>query len=412
VLFLLSVSFNISLPQAQQGDTLGHPLSDAMKIPTLLALGSLLLAAASLHAQTTQTNIRPDPAGKRILFVDGPNIRPEPGGKRLLFVDGDNLRPDPGGKRLLFIDQYGDVRPEPGGVRLAHWDGITLRKSPGGPRLGVLDDKSFRPEMTGPRFFFLDGDPLSRMQLTAVLYLLKPEFFQISADEKAAKEKEMAKNGAEEDARRAEDHFPGDHVILSHSSTTGPSRKGSVQITRQGEFYAIALKTGENPAWQGIGVKVTTTGNDQELWAGIAPAGAVALGIYGIKGGNLAGTWIPINATADKSQYGYETLVGPAQLGGIYKITSGKLPNGGVTYTGALNIDPLSESLIADAPCYRFRWATGTTALAFRVGDRLAVAAGWGADYEVLRLRLDHHDGLGGAFLGKSGAKGVYSLDK
>ncbi len=159
-------------------------------------------------------------------------------------------------------------------------------------------------------------------------------------------------------------------------------------------------------------MKVVTAGGDQELWAGIAPAGAVSLGVYGIKGGTLAGTWIPVNAAADKSALGYEMLAGPAPIGGAYKITAGKLPNGGVAYTGAMNIDPLSESLMADAPCYRFRWTTATTALAFRVGDRMAVAAGWGADYEVLRLRLDHAGGLGGDFLGKTGAKGSYSLGK
>ncbi|MDR3401328.1 MAG: hypothetical protein P4L99_02430 [Chthoniobacter sp.] len=380
-----------------------------MKTPILFVLGSYLLVAASLRAQT---NIRPDPTGKRLLFVDGQNIRPDPWGNRLLFVDGDNLRPDPGGKRLLFVDQDGDVRPEPGGVRLAHWDGTVLRKSPGGPRLGLLDDKDFRPEPGFKRYFFMDGPPLTRMQLTAVLYLLKPEFFQISPEEKAAKEKEMAQNGAEEDARRGADQFPGEHPILSHSNTAGAKRTGTVQITKQGEFYALTLKTGDNPAWQGIGVKVTTAGGDQELWAGIAPAGAVSLGVYGIKGGALSGTWIPINAAADKSVLGYEMLAGAPQIGGVYKITSGKLPNGGVAYTGAMNIDPLSESLIADAPCYRFRWATGTTALAFRVGDRMAVAAGWGTDYEVLRLRLDHADGLGGDFLGKTGAKGSYNLGK
>jgi hypothetical protein len=287
-----------------------------------------------------------------------------------------------------------------------------LRKAPGGPRLGLLDDKFFRPEPGFQKYFYLDGDPISRVQLTAVIYKLHPEFFEISEQEKAAKEKEMAKNGAEEDARKAGDQFPGDHTILAHSSTSGPSRKGSIEITKQGEFYALTLKTGENPPWQGIGVKVRTAGGDQELWAGIAPAGAISLGIYAIKGGNLTGTWIPINASVDKSVYGFENLVGAAQIGGVYKITSGKLPNGGVTYMGALNIDPLAEKLIADAPCYRFRWATGTTGLAFRVGDRMVVAAGWGADYEVLRLRLDHADFLGGDFLGKSGAKGSYNLDK
>jgi hypothetical protein len=311
------------------------------------------------------------------------------------------------------MDQDGDIRPEPGGVRIAHWDGTVLRRgSPTGPRLGLLDDHDFRPEPGYKRYFYMDGDVLPRMHLTAVLYLLHPEFFQISPEEKAEKEKEMARNGAEEDARVAGDHFPGDHPILAHGSTTGAKRTGSIEIARQGDFYALTLKTGENPPWQGIGIKVPTPGGEQELWAGIAPSGMVSIGVYGIKGGTLSGTWIPINSAQDKSAFGYENLSGAAKLGGVYTILSGKLPAGGVTYTGALNIDPLAESLIADAPCYRFRWATGTTGLAFRVGDRLFVAAGWGPDYEVLRLRLDHAEGLGGDSLAKSGAKGSYQLGK
>jgi len=380
-----------------------------MKTPILLVLACWLTFTATVRAQT---DIRTAFNGKRILFVNGSDVRPDPNGRRLLFIDGDFLRPDPSGKRLLYVDQDGDVRPDLNGVRLASWEGKELRKTHGGLRLGLVDDKDFRPEPGYKTYFYMDGPPLTRMQLTAVLYLLKPEFFQISPEEKAAKEKEMAQNGAAEDARLAADHFPGEHPILSHSSTIGVKRTGTVQITKQGEYYALTLKTGDNPAWQGIGVKVITAGGDQELWAGIAPAGAVSLGVYAIKGGALSGVWVPINAAGDKSVLGYEVLAGAPQIGGVYKITSGKLPNGGVAYTGAMNIDPLSESLIADARCYRFRWATGTTALAFRVGDRLAVAAGWGADYEVLRLRLDHADGLGGDFLGKTGAKGSYNLGK
>jgi len=383
-----------------------------MKTPALFVFALLLSTLAPLRAQ--QTNIRPEPTGKRLLFVDGDNIRPDPGGKRLLFVDGPNLRPEPGGKRLLFIDQDGDIRPEPGGVRLAHWEsgGVLRRGSPTGPRLGLLDDHDFRPEPGYKRYFYMDGDVLDRMHLTAVLYLLHPEFFQISDEEKAAKEKEMARNGAAEDARVAGDHFPGDHPIISHNNTAGTKRTGSIEVTKLGDFYGLTLKTGDNPAWQGIGIKVPTAGGEQELWAGIAPAGTVSVGIYNIKGGTLSGTWVPVTGAPDKSAFGYENLSGSPKIGGVYTILSGKLPAGGVTYTGALNIDPLNESLIADAPCYRFRWATGTTGLAFRVGDRMFVAAGWGADYELLRLRLDHAEGLGGDFLSKTGAKGSYNLGK
>jgi hypothetical protein len=108
---------------------------------------------------------------------------------------------------------------------------------------------------------------------------------------------------------------------------------------------------------------------------------------------------------------GFENLSGAPQLGGVYKITSGKLPNGGVAYTGALNIDPLQDNLNADLPCYRFRWATGTSGLAFRSGNRLAVAAGWGPDVEILCLKQENADFQGNC-LSKTGGKGFYSILK
>ena len=238
----------------------------------------------------------------------------------------------------------------------------------------------------------MDGTPLNRMQLTAVLYLLKPEFFQISPEEKAVKEKEMAKNGAEEDARKAADHFPGEHAILAHSTTSGAETHRIDSGHETGEFYARSRsRPGTQPherEYRGQSGQRRRTGALGRYCPGAVMR--LSVGVYNIKGGALSGTWIPINAAQDKSVLGYENLSGAAQLGGVYKISSGKFPNGGVTYSGAMNIDPLTDSLLVDAPCYRFRWATGTTGLAFRVGDRLFVAAGWGADYEVLRLRLDH----------------------
>lgn len=162
-----------------------------MKPLLLLAVIGALLPGTPLLAQT---NIRPDPTGNPLLFVDGNSIRPDPTGNRFLYVDGNSIRPDPTGQRLLYVDQDGAVRPEPNGVLLAHWEGNDLRKAgPGGPRLGVLDNKDFRPEPGSKRYFHIDGPALSRMQLTAVIYQLHPEFFTIPAEEKVAKEDEMKK---------------------------------------------------------------------------------------------------------------------------------------------------------------------------------------------------------------------------
>jgi hypothetical protein len=376
----------------------------AVYLVALLLPGGTILAA--------EADIRTEFGGKRILFVDGDDIRDQPGGKRLLFIDGDgDIRPAPGGKRLLMVDPDGDIRYEPGGVRLAFWDGTELRRNPGGPRLGLLEDNDFRATPGGKRFFYVDGK-ISRVQLTAVLYLLQPELLTLTPEEKAAREKAMAAAGAQSSAVAAADTFPGEHRILTHTTDGPKKREGAIVLARQGDYYAVTFKTGDQPPWQGIGIKYKNPAGGEELWAAVGPGAAVSLGIYQINGGTLTSTWLPVNAAQDKSVFGFENLTGAAKLGGVYQITSGKLPNGGVAYTGALNIDPLPQKMNSTAACYRFRWATGTTGLAFRFGDLMAVAAGWGADYEILRLELNSAKGFQGDFLSKSGAKGSYTIDK
>lgn len=354
----------------------------------------------------SQTDIRPSPGGKRLLFVDGDDIRPEPGGKRLLFVDGDDIRPAPGGKRLLFVDGD-DIRPTPGGIRLAFWDGDTLRRKPAGEILLFVDGDDIRPQMGGPRLYFLDGPKLSREQLTAVLYLLRPELFTLPAEQVAAKEKEMAENAAKSTVTSSsvKDQWTGDHGILAQGAN------GSVLIDKRADIYPVAYKTGQEPAWQGIGVGVNTGSPNAEFWAAMAPAGAVALGVYDVKGGNLNGTWFPINTDKDPSVLGFEALAGSPSLSGAYRITNGKLPNGGASYTGALNIDPLPATLSGAAKCYRIRWSNGATAIGFLIGNKLAVAAGWGADYEILRIRPSQ-SGFAVEALTKAGATRRFELAK
>jgi hypothetical protein len=381
------------------------PFPPAMRLLPV-ALGLLLaLPSPTLFAQTS---IRPDPSGPRILFVDGDNIRPDPNGKRLLFVDGDDIRPEPGGKRLLFID--GDnVRPDPHGVRLAFWDGNTLRRTLNGQILLFVDGDTIRDKFGGKRLYFIDGPALSRQKLTAVLYHLKPELFTLSEQEIAAKKEEMRKNEAETDARAAADQFVGNWEIITHYTSGDVKRKGSVAVTPQGTFYGVEFKTGETPPWKGIAVKYKTKLNDQELWIAMAPAGAVGLGIYQVQGGNLTGTWLPVNAATDKSVLGFEKLTGSPQVSGAYTITAGKLPNGGVTYTGAMNIDPLKENMNTTARCVRFRWATGNFGIGFVLDNTVAVSAGGQTDFEILRLQLGNGS-MNGDFLSAKGAKGYYTL--
>lgn len=368
------------------------------------------LLLAPLARLQAQTDIRPEPGGRRILFVDGDDIRPAPGGKRLLFVDGTDIRPEPGGKRLLCLEND-NIRPTPNGIRLAFWDGQTLRRTPAGKVLLFVDGDIIRPYFNGPRMYFIDGPKLSQAQLTAVLYVLKPELFTLSADETAAKQKEMAVNEATEDKRLAADQWVGDHAFASQDTPATTKRTGSIAIAKRGNYYAITYNTADNPPWQGIGVKVQFPGSDPELWAAVAPGGAASLGIYEVNGGALRGVWIPVNANEDASVLGFENLAGASPLGGAYKIVSGKLPNGGAAYSGALNIDPLTATFTNTVKSYRVRWSTGTSAVGFLFKNRLAVAAGWGADWEILRMQLSSSS-ISVDLMNKTGAEGTCTLFK
>ncbi len=374
------------------------------------ALLAVFCAFAGLSVRAeVQTSIRPEPGGKRLLFVDGNDIRTEPGGKRLLCVDDHTIRPEPTGKTLLYLDDD-DVRDQFGGIRLALWDEHTLRRTPGGKALVYLDDNDIRTEAGGKRLFYIDGAKLSTGQLTAVLYQLKPELFQLSNDEKAALKKAMAAAGAESDAAAREDQLTGKYRIMTYAGEDGKKLAGSVTVSAQGKYYAVSFDAADAPGWRGIGVKHVLPDGTEELWAAVGPAAAVSLGIYEAKQGRLAGTWIPVNAADNPAALGRETLVGPVSGGGTYKIESGQLPNGGAAYTGAMNIEPLSAQVGSDGKAYRFKWATGTTGAAFSVGDTYAVCAGWGADYQLLRVRF-YLGNLTGDFVGKS-ASGTCMLCK
>jgi hypothetical protein len=333
-------------------------------------------------------NIRPDPSGKRLLFIDGDNIRREPGGKRLLFIDGDSLRDEPGGKRLLFID--GDnIRPDPKGIRLAFIDGQNIRRTPNGKRLLFIDGDNIRPDPGGKRLLFIDGK-VSRAQLIAALYVLKPEIFQLSKEEEAKLKAEMKEAEAESDATFNDVLVGKFDVLNSNVSDWG----GGVVTTTKGKdgFHYLDLKL-KRETLAGIGVPRRGDGWD-ELWIAFAPEGAVGLAVYDIDGGMLTGKWIPINAAKDgKATLGTEILEGPAALKGEFKIVEAKAPNDGAAYSGTVTISPHkpdgNSSDLFDL--YTVTWNFGATKIPgvgalVKHGDgkqALIVASGTKGDFAV-----------------------------
>jgi hypothetical protein len=317
----------------------------------------LLLGTSAVFADGA--DIRKEPGGKRLLFVDGNDIRNEPAGKRRLFIDDNELRTEPGGKVLLYIDGD-DIRNKFGGYRIAMFDGNDIRRSPNSKRLLHIDGDDLRKEPNGKRLYFIDGK-VSKHQLVAVLYILMPELFKLTAAEEAALIASMKEAEAEGDATMATVLLGKFDVLNSSTADWG----SGVVTTVKGkdDFYYLDLKL-KNANLAGIGVKSPSKGWD-EVWMAFAPEGAVALAVYQIDEGKLTGQWVPINAAKDgKGVLGSETLEGPADLTGDFRIVSAKAPNKGAEYTGTVTIQPYkpadgNSSDLFDL--YTMSWNFGTT---------------------------------------------------
>ncbi len=377
----------------------------------VLVTAVVLSGAVPVLAETA--DIRSEPGGKRLLFIDGDDIRNEPGGKRRLFIDGNTLRSEPGGKVLLFID--GDtIRPKFGGIRLAFIDGDDIRRSPGSKRLLFIDGDDIRPEPGGKRLYFIDGK-VSRPQLVAALYLLKPELFKLTAKEEADILAAMKKAEEESDLEMQNVLLGKFEVVNSSIDDWG---RGLVSTVKGKDgFHYLDLKL-KNSTLSGIGVK-SPTKDWGELWVAFAPEGAVALAVYEIDKGKLTGKWIPINAAKDgKTVLGHETLEGPANLNGDFKILSAKGPNSGAEYTGTVTLTPYkpaggNSSDLSDL--YSVTWTFGTTKIpgvAAKVKSAdgkfvLIAASGTKGDFAVGHVTCDSATNCKGIdFLTSKGAAG------
>lgn len=362
---------------------------------------------ATPAARAAGTDIRPAPGGKRLLFVDGNDIRDAPGGKRLAYVDEKSIRPEPGGKRLLFID--GDsVRPEPGGVRLLYVDGPALRRKPGGPVLLHVKHPDVRPKADGERALFIDGPELTRPQLVAALYVLKPELFELTAEEEAALKKAAAAAAAEAN----KDPAAGTYNITVFSSSDDTQRAGKVVVEKKGDLYAVAFQYKDGPAWQGVGVR-----DKDQILVALGPEKTISLGVFDVASdGALAGAWMPYWAPGyEKSLFGAEKLKGAADLGGAYQITDAKQPGrDGKPYKGAVTVTKQEATIGNSYPTYLMTYDFGTAklpAVGVRVGDKLFVCSGSGKDFAVLQLKVDSSS-LVGDFYTNTKAKGFYTLTK
>ncbi len=344
-----------------------------------------LFVGASAALAVERQDIRPEPGGKRLLFVDEKDIRLEPGGKRVLYIDDNYIRTEPGGKALLYVDGD-DIRPDRGDIRLAFIDKYgNFRRNPNSDNVLIhYKHPDLSPTHIDNRIFFVDGPELTRQQLVAVLYYLKPEIFKLSDAEIASLRKAMADEAKAEEVAAAADHVAGKWMVLSGSGPVAKIGGGGMTIgPKKGDAYPVVIdhsKTG-GPQWTGVGVYKEMSG-DKSMWVAYGTPKTIGLCVYEIKDGSLDGKWYPWYVDGDAKNVGTETLTGPATLDGEYKIAAGKAPFTGAAYSGTVTIKPAKIVGAADtAKPYLLSWTMGAvkvSGIGIRSGKYLFVAAGAG----------------------------------
>src|SRR4051812_19998979 len=136
------------------------------------ALASTFIAATT-SLMASGSFICKEPGGKRLIQIDDKDVS-KPGGKILIYIDGDNLLlGDIHAAPFLVVDDS-DVRPSAAGVIIAHFDGEDIRRGPhsDGKVLINYHASDLSPSSSENRIYSIEGEPLTKQQLVAGLYLL------------------------------------------------------------------------------------------------------------------------------------------------------------------------------------------------------------------------------------------------
>ncbi len=372
-----------------------------MKLLASLSLAVLLASAAATSA-ATPTLINAEPSGKRLLSVSDSDVTSEATGKIALHIHNDELLLSLHDPAILFVDGT-DVRPTPAGVVLATFDGEDIRHGRNGKVVINYHHPDICPDSASNRIYTVQGPMLSKQQLVAVLYVLKPELFKLTAEEEAAQKKEMADNAAEAEREANADHITGNWMVLNASGPVEKIGNGSIVFgPKKGQSYQMSLDYSKNggPLWNGVAVAGKVESDDQPIWAAYGTPKTIAMCVYDISGGTLSGKWYPWYADADPKNLGSETATGPATLEGNYKV-SGKTATTGAAYSGTVTIKALEITGSADdSKPYLLTWdfaGTKVYGMGIRTGNRLYVATGAGADVIIAKFTL-HNGSFHGDF--------------
>src|SRR3954468_3175367 len=155
-----------------------------------LAIVALTFLTATSSLMASGSFICKEPGGKRLIQIDDKEVS-KPGGKMLIYIDGnDLLLGDIHAAPFLVVDDD-DVRPAVAGVIIAHFDGEDIRHGPhsDGKVLINYSHPNLAPSSSENRIYSIEGEQLTKQQLVAGLYLLKPEMFKLSDEEISAQKK-------------------------------------------------------------------------------------------------------------------------------------------------------------------------------------------------------------------------------
>lgn len=359
----------------------------------------VVLLGTSAPAKTL-TIVESEPGGKRVLFVDPDQdlsyqeVQNSSNGKTLFYIDKENIL-TPKKESALVVDDK-DIRRTPTGVVIATFDGEDIVHGRHGKVIMNYHHPDICPKSQANRIYTVTGPQLSKQQLVAVLYALKPELFTLTAEEEAAQKKEMSANAAEADRLATLDQLAGKWDILNGHGAVENISKGSITFTpTKNGAYPVTFdhKADGGPEWTGVAVYKDANG-DKLVWVAYGTPKSIGLCVYEIDGGKLTGKWFPWYINGEAKNTGTEHLTGPQTLDGDFKIDSATAPSTGAAYTGTVTIKPI-EIVGAgdDEKPYSLTWTMGSTkveGIGIRTGKFLYVASGTGADVNIAKFKIQN----------------------
>ncbi len=376
------------------------------KIPTVHAftlafgLSFVFMSDSSLRA-ASPTFIEAAANGKRLLHFfpnplqGDPDLIVESGNKSVLFMGEKEITTYDGSKTVLVVDDS-DVRHSAAGLVLATFDGEDIVHGRRGKVVAYYHHPEICPKNGASALYRVNGPELTKSQLTAVLYTLKPEIFVLTDEEKAAQRAEITKNQAEAEALARRDPIVGKWQVLNGHGPVDKIDAGDILFgPKKGEAYPVTFDyTGAGgPSWSGVAMFKMVDG-DPIVFAAYGTPKTVGMCIYEINGGTLSGKWYPWYIDGDAKNVGTEELKGPESLDGEFTISSAKAPSTGAAYAGTVSIKP--EEIVGSGDKqkpYLVTWTFGTTKVqgfGIRTGKYLIVSSGSGADVILAKFKLQN----------------------